>query len=218
MSTAREEILARVRTATADVTTPPEPTDRTPLRWEEGAAPGDALDLFAERVADYQAQVLRVGPEEVAATVTDVLREGECRSVIIPDGVDDAWVRSVEDALEVRRDSPSVTHADLDGTDAVLTGSAVGIATTGTIVLDHRADQGRRGLTLVPDTHVCVVRDDQVVTDVPEAVARLRPGVGEQAPPLTWISGPSATSDIELERIEGVHGPRTLVVVIVEGT
>ena len=102
----------------------------------------------------------------------------------------------------------------LDTIDGVVTGAALGIAETGTIVLDHGPAQGRRAITLVPDTHVCVVRADQVVADMPDAVARLRPGA-EGARPLTWISGPSATSDIELQRVEGVHGPRTLVMVLV---
>ena len=113
-------------------------------------------------------------------------------------------------------DSAATTAPDLDSIDGVVTASAVGIATTGTIVLDHRADQGRRAITLVPDTHVCVIRADQVVHDIPDSVRRLRPQAGD-ARPLTWISGPSATSDIELERVEGVHGPRTLVVVLVAG-
>ncbi|WP_181955767.1 LutC/YkgG family protein, partial [Raoultella terrigena] len=130
-----------------------------------------------------------------------VLREQDCRSVIVPDGVDTEWTGSLGVAPEVARDTPSLAAADLDRVDAVLTACAVGIAATGTIVLDHRADQGRRALTLVPDTHVCVVRTDQVVAHVPDAVSRLRPDPRD-ARPLTWISGPSATSDIELERVE----------------
>lgn len=97
----------------------------------------------------------------------------------------------------------------------MVTGARVGIAETGTIVLDHAADQGRRALSLIPDVHVCVVGLDQVVSDVPEAVARLQAS-SDQGQPLTWISGPSATSDIELIRVEGVHGPRTLHVILVE--
>jgi len=216
MSTARDDILARVRDATADVTSPPQETRRPPVHDQPGPAAPEVLDLFVERVADYKAQVIRVGRDEVATTVADVLRREGCRSVIVPDGVDEDWVRTIDDVVQVRRDSPTVTHDDLDRTDAVLTGSAVGIATTGTVVLDHGPDQGRREVTLVPDTQVCVVRSDQVVPDVPEAVQRLRPDGSGHPRPLTWISGPSATSDIELVRFEGVHGPRTLVVLLVD--
>ncbi len=218
MSTAREDILARVRAATADVTATSQAAPRPPVDDPAGPAAADVLDLFAERVADYNAQVIRTTPQEVAGTVAEVLRRAGCRSVVVPDGVDEDWIRTIEDVVEIRRDSASVTHDDLDCTDAVLTASAVGIATTGTVVLDHRADQGRRELSLVPDTQVCVVRSDQVVPDVPEAVQRLRPAAGEHPRPLTWISGPSATSDIELVRFEGVHGPRTLVVLLVAGS
>ncbi len=213
---ARDEILARVRGATADVATTP--GDREPVAVVEETSPGvsETLTLFAENVADYRAQVVRVGPSGVAAAVGQALREHGCRTVVVPDDLDPAWRAAAEGVARVLSGTEATTHLARDTVDAVVTASAVGVATTGTIVLDHRADQGRRELTLVPDTHVCVIRADQVVHDVPEAVARLLPGP-DGAWPLTWISGPSATSDIELERVEGVHGPRTLVVVLVEG-
>jgi len=212
---ARDEILARVRGATTDVTTPTGSLRREQLT-DSGAADADGLTQFAEMVADYRAEVVRVADHEVPAAIATALRDHGCRSVVVPDGLDPAWVTAAEEVARVRREADTPTHADLDATDAVVTAAALGIAVTGTIVLDHRADQGRRALTLVPDTHVCVVRADQVVQDVPHAVARLRPDAGD-ARPLTWISGPSATSDIELQRVEGVHGPRTLVMVLVEG-
>lgn len=216
MSSAKQEILDRIRGATADITTEakgvPHPTGTASPQESPATA---TLDRFAEAVADYEASVLRVHASDLADTIARVLQDNDCRSVIVPDGVDEEWTGSLGTAPEVVRDTPSLAPADLDRIDAVLTASAVGIATTGTIVLDHRADQGRRALTLVPDVHVCVVRTDQVVEDVPDAVARLRPDP-QDARPLTWISGPSATSDIELERVEGVHGPRTLVVLLVE--
>ena len=210
---ARDEILARVRGAVSDVTTDPGTNGRVPVA--EVPSPGVAvtLELFAHNVADYRATVVRVGPQDVGSAIADTLRAVGCRSVVVPTGLDRVWLRDVEGVAEVRSET-DVTTAALDAVDAVVTASAVGIATTGTIVLDHAADQGRRELTLVPDTHVCVIRADQVVHDVPEAVARLRPGA-DGPRPLTWISGPSATSDIELERVEGVHGPRTLVVVVI---
>ena len=211
---AREEILARVRGAVSDVTTGPGTSGRETAVGVPSPGAAETLELFAENVADYRATVLRTAPADVGATITGALRTHGCRSVVVPAGLDPGWLRGVEGTLQVRPETDVTTAADLDTVDAVVTASAVGIATTGTIVLDHRGDQGRRELSLVPDTHICVIRADQVVHDVPEAVARLRPGA-DGPRPLTWISGPSATSDIELQRVEGVHGPRTLVVVVV---
>ncbi|GAA2473629.1 lactate utilization protein C [Terrabacter carboxydivorans] len=229
---AREEILARVRAAVADVTS-------APAHVDDGAGPSSAsptgpasdtsgcpapesaadrakwLALFAENVADYRATVVQAVPGTVGAVVVDALRTVGSRSVVLPTGLESDWQQTLSGAVTVVAEADAATHVELDGIDAVVTSAAVGIATTGTIVLDHTAGQGRRELTLVPDTHVCVVRASQVVPDVPDAVARLRPELGAGPLPLTWISGPSATSDIELQRVEGVHGPRTLVVVLV---
>ena len=190
---AREEILRRVREATAGV--------EAPTRPALSASGPVSVDLFAERVADYRAVVERCTTDQLAERVAAAV-EGR---VVVPAGL------GVEVPGRDRR-RPGFTAAELDRLDTVVTEARVGIAETGTIVLDHGPGQGRRALTLVPDRHVCIVRADQVVADVPDAVALLDP-----ARPLTWISGPSATSDIELDRVEGVHGPRNLHVLIVEG-
>lgn len=214
----REAILGRVRTALADVPRSTPEAD-VPLSWGYGAPTipetgFDLLDLFVERVEDYRAVVERCGPGEVAGRIAAAL--GGVGSVVLPAGVPDAWRDAVGAAgLELRADEPALSRRELDATGAVVTGAAVGIAETGTIVLDHGPDQGRRALSLVPDVHVCVVRADQVVGGVPEAIVRLADAVASGAP-LTWISGPSATSDIELQRVEGVHGPRTLHVILVQ--
>lgn len=221
---AREEILSRVRSALADTRQSPPTaagsgtTTGTTTGSERGVRRDyahvrdlpDRLGLFVERVEDYRATVIRTGPEGVATAVARGL--GVARTVVVPPGFNPAWVPA---DLDLVRDEPTLSAAALDGVDAVVTSAVVGIAVTGTIVLDHTAGQGRRALTLVPDVHVCVVTADQVVGDVPEAVGRLSTSVAVGSP-LTWISGGSATSDIELQRVEGVHGPRTLCVVLVE--
>ena len=205
MTEAREAILAAVRSSLADRPAVPE----VPRRYRRTAPDGtDVLERFAERVADYRADVRTVTPEGIPTAVSAILASIGARRVVVPAGVPDAWL--VADGVERVPDTPPLPSAELDGIDAVITGCAIAIAETGTIVLDGGPDQGRRALTLIPDHHLCVVRADQVVDDVPAAVAALDP-----RRPLTWISGPSATSDIELRRVEGVHGPRHLYVLIV---
>ncbi|MEZ0577219.1 lactate utilization protein C [Nocardioides sp. MH1] len=198
---AREEILGRVRSALAAV----EP-DPVPVVAPRAAAADDLVDLFAERVADYRATVVHCAPDGVGVAVAAALPAGG--RVVVPAGLPEEYVAG----LAVHADD-DLSAADLDRVDAVVTACRVAIAETGTIVLDHASEQGRRAITLVPDRHVCIVRADQVVADVPDAIAVLDP-----VRPLTWISGPSATSDIELDRVEGVHGPRVLHVVVVSDT
>ncbi|TIC82547.1 lactate utilization protein C [Nocardioides sp. GY 10127] len=210
MSAAREAVLGRVRSALADVTPTPEPVV-PPITSALSAAPeGHVLDVFVERVEDYKAVVEQVDAEGLAAHLATLFEPGQ--RVVVPAGLPAELAAAVP--VAVTEDDGPLTAAELDAVDAVVTLAAVGVAETGTIVLDHSAGQGRRALSLVPDRHVCVVRADQVVADVPEAVARLAGAVSAGAP-LTWISGPSATSDIELDRVEGVHGPRTLHVLLV---
>jgi L-lactate dehydrogenase complex protein LldG len=165
------------------------------------------LDLLEERTLDYRAGFVRATPASLPDVVAAVLGEGVAR-VIIPPGLDRGWVSKVD--AELVLDDPSLTPATLDTTDAVVTACALAIAETGTLVLDGSAGQGRRAVTLLPDLHVCVVGAGQVVGTVPEAVARLDPRRA-----MTFISGPSATSDIELNRVEGVHGPRRVVAILV---
>ncbi|MGO0575019.1 LutC/YkgG family protein [Ornithinimicrobium panacihumi] len=207
---ARDEILGRLRKATADVTSPVGDRGEVPFIAVESPGVEATLELFAENVADYRATVVRCDEAGVAGEVAAALARAHAHSVVVPDGLEAAWIAPLQDSGVRIVSDEALTAAQLDEVDAVVTAASVGIATTGTIVLDHTPDQGRRLLTLVPDQHVCVVRADQVVHDVPHAVALLDP---QRA--LTWISGPSATSDIELNRVEGVHGPRTLDVIIV---
>jgi L-lactate dehydrogenase complex protein LldG len=202
---AREEVLGRIRTALGadrpqvDVPPLPAPRDLPAARL---------LDLFTDRVEDYRATVLRCAHEEIGATVVrglDLALGGGWTpgDVVVAPGVPAAWR------------PPGATEDDgrpavgLAAFAATLTGVATAVAETGTLVLDGSPLSGRRALSLLPDVLVCVVEAAQVVPDVPDALARLDP-----LAPLTMVSGPSATSDIELQRVEGVHGPRTLVVVL----
>ncbi|MEU3306264.1 LutC/YkgG family protein [Nocardiopsis sp. NPDC055551] len=211
MGGSRERVLARVRAALADVPAD-EPVERHQRRsYADGHFEGDALEVLVDRLLDYKALVERVPEEELPVRIAAALERRGAARVVVPPGLPPEWLAG--SSVERVGDGPDapLSSADLDATDGVVTGCAVAIAETGTIVLDAGPDQGRRALTLVPDYHLCVVRTDQVVDGVPEGVRRLDP-----ARPLTWISGPSATSDIELNRVEGVHGPRTLEVLLVE--
>jgi L-lactate dehydrogenase complex protein LldG len=203
---AREEVLDRVRAALAGARAPdPVPRDYRRRGTEDGA---ELVSLFADRVSDYRAEVRRVARDELAATIAGAL--ARTTTLVVPADLPAEWL--AEYAGIVRHDDPPIPVAELDEPGvSVLTGCAVAIAETGTIVLDAGPAQGRRALTLVPDHHVCVVATDQIVTTVPEGLARL----GDPTRPLTFISGPSATSDIELDRVEGVHGPRHLDVIVV---
>lgn len=214
---ARDEILARLRAATADVTEP-DPALDVPVDWTYGRplATPDVLDDLVEKVLDYRAGVTRCAAAEVTGAIVDALRASGARSVVVPHGLPAGWADAVAAAgMTLVRDAPPRTRAELNATDAVLTTVAVAMADSGTIALDHGAGQGRRALTLLPDRHVCVVRADQVVSDVPEGIARLAPALRARRP-VTWLSGGSATSDIELSRVEGVHGPRRLHMILIE--
>ncbi|MFE6689058.1 lactate utilization protein C [Streptomyces sp. NPDC057743] len=211
----RDVVLARVRRALADVPRgegpydPPVPRDYH--RVHGARTTEETVELLAEHLADYRAVVHRCSADDLPALIGRLLAERGARTVVVPPGLDPRWLSATE-AAQVP-DRAADTARELDAVDSVVTGCALAIAETGTLVLDGGPDQGRRRITLVPDHHICVVRvPDQVVGSVPEALPRLSP-----ARPLTWISGPSATSDIELDRVEGVHGPRTLEVITAFG-
>jgi len=205
----RERILGRVRRALADAPREDAPIERTYLREHGDRSVEETTELLAENLADYRAIVHRCSPDDLAVTLAGMLAARGAKTVLVPPGLDPAWLADA-DAEQVPDRWESTPH-ELDRIDSVVTACAVAVAETGTIVLDGGPDQGRRRITLVPDHHICVVRvPDQVVGSVPQALERLDP-----VRPLTWISGPSATSDIELDRVEGVHGPRTLEVVLV---
>jgi L-lactate dehydrogenase complex protein LldG len=208
---ARDEILGRVRDALADVPAGERPEDVDVPRGYLRQEPGDPIALFVERVAEYRTTVLRVPVAALPDALAARCRERGVRRLAVPADLPAAWrVEGVEiladDELDV---------AGLDGADGALTGCALAIAETGTIVLDGGARQGRRLLTLVPDYHLCVVEEAQVVGGVPEAMEAVAAAVRGGRRPVTFVSGPSATSDIELARVEGVHGPRTLDVLVV---
>jgi L-lactate dehydrogenase complex protein LldG len=216
----REEMLARVRAATADVPAG-EPAAwhydaadaATAYRRDSGLDVAARIELFIERCREYRASVTRCGDSAaaVAAAIAAAATRHGAATLVVPADLDAGWLTG---GPRYRVDQPALALAELDAVDGTVTACAVAIAATGTVVLDAGPGQGRRALSLVPDLHICVVRADQIVGGVPEAIVALAEGVSAGRP-VTFISGPSATSDIELRRVEGVHGPRRLELLVV---
>lgn len=216
MNEAREAILARIRSALRDVPTSEQPQD-LPVKRDyliQGSIDrAQLIERFTDRLVDYKAKVRHVSAEELPTAIAQACVNQGVKRLVVPADLPQAWRPS---DLEIVVDQDfSLSYDELDRSDGVLTGCAIGVAQTGTIILDSGEAQGRRAITLVPDYHLCVVRADQIVDLVPEAVTNLSSAVRDHRRPITFISGPSATSDIELNRVEGVHGPRTLEVLIV---
>jgi L-lactate dehydrogenase complex protein LldG len=216
--TARAEILARIRAALgsgawagdAGAGAGAEDVPRA-YRTDADLGASALISLLTERLRDYGTPVRRCPPGGVAAAVREALAGRGAHRVVVPPDLDLAGLGLAGQADVTLIADDGLSAAALDAVDGVVTTAALAIAETGTIVLDGGPGQGRRALTLVPDYHLCLLYASQIVAIVPQAVSRLEPGR-----PGTWISGPSATSDIELDRVQGVHGPRTLEVILIE--
>jgi L-lactate dehydrogenase complex protein LldG len=175
------------------------------------------LHLFAERVNEYRAVTEIIDEEETGVRIRTICSESGIKSLVVPGGIDEKWVSTLDAGVRLLRDEPEpLTKEALNNSDAVLTGAFLGVAQTGTIILNAGPGQGRRILTLLPDFHICIVRQEQISGLVPEAIKKLESTLKEAGKPVTMISGPSATSDIELNRVEGVHGPRRLHVLVIK--
>jgi L-lactate dehydrogenase complex protein LldG len=212
--TAREEILRRIRAAKGGVAT----AEAARAGWNavgrkygrEATRPREAiLELLVDRLHDYDARVVRAMHVDVSTVAARMLGERKAKRMVVPRGLAAEWLPAgVEFVVD-----EGLPSAELDRVDGVMTGATLAIAETGTVVLQNVAGQGRRAVTLVPDYHLCVVRVEDVVETVPEAIGRLQATAGLAT---TFVSGPSATADIEMTRIKGVHGPRSLDVILVD--
>jgi L-lactate dehydrogenase complex protein LldG len=202
----RDRVLERIRKANAKAAPSSCSIPRDYDRSSTGST-GETLALFEERLRDYDARVFPVRREEIAARAAEILREGNRQRIAVPAGLPIAWRADGPQWLADHELSVDVLNA----VDGVMTAATVGVAVSGSIALQHGPAEGRRILTLLPDYHLCVIEAAQVVETLPEAFARLDP-----TRPVTFFSGPSATADIEMTRIKGVHGPRFLDVLLVE--
>ncbi len=214
MTSSRETVLNRIRASLKDVPPSEKPedvvVDRGYLHVDESPE-RERLERFIERVREYKAIVRIARPDGLTEAIAESCAARGVKRLAVPADLPDGWAPP---GVELVRE-PGLSNEQLDGCDGVLTAAALGIAQTGTVVLDSGPGQGRRAITLIPDYHLCVVFQDQVVGLIPEAVVKLQRAAESPDRPITFISGPSATSDIELNRVEGVHGPRTLEVVVV---
>ena len=217
MSDSKTEMLATIREALREVSDSERPDDVEVKRnyYRKGElSQREIVNLFAERVGEYKATVQRVNQSDLKQVIGDSCKRENVKKFVIPEGFQK---ENLPDDVIPLFDEPGnlLSHQELDDSDGVITTCAFPVAQTGTIILDAGEGQGRRALTLVPDYHLCIVREDQIVELVPEGFAAVESSVKKGGQPITLISGPSATSDIELSRVEGVHGPRRLEVLIV---
>lgn len=217
MSKARDSMLNSIRAALKNVPDEERPEDvliPRDYRQEGSLSDDEIVNLFAERVGEYKATVQRVDSDELVNVIDESCRREKVEKLVTPDDFPDEWL---PDSVTLLIDKPGsqLSHQDLDGSDGVITACALAVANTGTIFLDSGKGQGRRALTLLPDYHICIVKESQIVELIPEGFAHFESSVKREGRPITSISGPSATSDIELNRVEGVHGPRRLEVLIV---
>jgi len=209
MSSAREEILERIAATVGQPTA--EAAAEHAYRRSGALDHEKRVELFCRRVGEYRSVVHRVDEADVATRISTVCGAREARRLVVPPGIPAAWRAAGVEFI----DDDGLAALELDGLDGTVTGCTAAIAETGTIVLTAGPLEGRRALTLVPDLHICVVREPQIVQVLPQALAKIAADRLERRP-ITFISGPSATSDIELSRVEGVHGPRALVVLVVK--
>lgn len=214
MSQSRETILGRIRSALKDVPASEKPEDLQVERAYLTVDPSPRAELihqFIERVGEYRAKVKTTTADDLPRAIAESCAAQGIRKLVVPADLPEGWAPAGLTLVQ----EPGLTIDQLEHSDGVLTACALGIAQTGTVVLDSGPGQGRRAITLLPDYHLCVILEDQVVGLVPEAIAKLEAAAASPDRPITFISGPSATSDIELNRVEGVHGPRTLEVIVV---
>lgn len=216
MNSAKKEMLQSIKSALRNVPsaeTPDEiPVTREYLRFGK-LAKEERIDLFVERAGEYKASVKRVKIGQIKNHIAEACNRQNAKEIAVPEGFDKSWL---PDNILPHFDDPKepLTHEELDQADGVISTSALAVAQTGTIILDAGAGQGRRVLSLLPDYHLCIVMEDQIVELIPEGFAHFGSVIKEDGPPITFISGPSATSDIELSRVEGVHGPRRLDILV----
>jgi L-lactate dehydrogenase complex protein LldG len=216
MSKAKDSILNSVHEALKNVPDEEQPEDvEVPRNYrQKGELSGDdIINLFAERIGEYKATVQRVSSDELVNVITESCRREKVGKLVASHDFPQNWLPGSVIPLIDDPQSP-LSHQELDSSDGVITTCALAVAQTGTIFLDAGEGQGRRVLTLLPDYHICIVRESQIVELIPEGFAHFESSVKENGRPITSISGPSATSDIELNRVEGVHGPRRLEVLI----
>lgn len=223
MSNARDAVLSRIRTALHDVSPAERPQDVPVARdyqQQSELTHEQIIELFIENTVDYKAIVHRVAEADLPRQIALACQARGVELLIVPDDLPEEWLAGIAELEEIEAMADSrafpLSNENLEASNGVLTGCALAIAQTGTIILDSGERQGRRAITLIPDYHLCVVFADQIVGIVPEAIRALEPLMTSTPRPLTFISGPSATSDIELNRVEGVHGPRTLEVIVVD--